>query len=113
FLIDDCLKITTCSRCKDCCFLKYHDQKCTPSCGVTEPITIASSPFFLKAFKASSTSVSATTTPIPIPMLKIPYISSGVTLPISCKKEKIGGISQLPFFISTPSPAGNILGKFS
>jgi hypothetical protein len=49
---------------------------------------------------------SGTTATSPIPLLKVRIISFSSTLPASCKKGKMGGMSQDPFFMAMPQAWG-------
>src|SRR5206468_13102626 len=50
---------------------------------------------------------------IPTPMLKVRYLSSSRTFPISSITVNTGKMGQLPFLISTDVPSGKIRGTLS
>ena len=48
---------------------------------------------------------------MPIPMLKVLYISSSATPPMRCMAVKTGGTGQEPFLTRAAVPAGSTLGR--
>src|SRR6185369_12500727 len=77
------------------------------------PMIHAFSPRPLSRSTTSSASPAATASTMPIPMLKVRYISSRSTLPASARRPKSAGRSHLEMPMVARHPGGSTRGTFS
>src|SRR6185436_14764299 len=91
-----------------------HSAMCTPRVPrPTWPMTLAVSPSFASCASVKSASRGATTTTMPMPQLKVRYISADVMRPVAASHSNTGSLAQLLRSSTTSRPSGNTRGMLS